>query len=145
MSASIQSGGTYVLINAQSHTALDLSGGDKRSITGWELNNGDNQKWEFYQEQDGKWTIKSKGSDLFLGIEHGREHGNYTPVVPVPHPFHWDIFHDEKDDSLFRIFVHGTTFNIDLSDKGNAADGTPVHLWTKWSGRNQCWELKPAS
>ena len=38
------SGNTYFITNKQSGTALDLSGDDQRSIIGFDLHRGDNQK-----------------------------------------------------------------------------------------------------
>jgi hypothetical protein len=36
--------GTYFIVNKKAGNALDLSGGDNRSIIGYDLHNGENQK-----------------------------------------------------------------------------------------------------
>lgn len=40
----IVAGGIYKLINAKAGNALDLSGGDNKSIIGYDYHDGDNQK-----------------------------------------------------------------------------------------------------
>lgn len=42
--AQVQSGATYRLINAKAGNVLDLSGGDGKSIIGYDWHGGDNQK-----------------------------------------------------------------------------------------------------
>jgi len=45
-------------------------------------------------------------------------------------------------DPHSRISVLGSQECVDLADHGNAADGTPVQLWTSWGGENQKWEAQ---
>ena len=42
--ATIRSGGNYTIVNAKSGTALDLSGGDNRSIIGYNPHGQGNQQ-----------------------------------------------------------------------------------------------------
>ena len=44
----------------------------------------------------------------------------------------------------FSIFVHNSQLNVDLSDRGNPAPGTPVTIWGKWEGDNQVWRFEQA-
>ncbi|KAH7925979.1 carbohydrate-binding module family 13 protein [Leucogyrophana mollusca] len=137
----IQSGHTYKLINVKGGTALDLSGGDNRSIIGYGFHNGPNQEWLFEQHEGGHWTIKSVGSGKYLGLEENPRDG--VSVLAVSNPYRWDIWPDDEDLSVYRIFASGTQFNIDLSDHGNPTPGTEIVVWWKWNGRNQCWRVEP--
>ncbi|EIM84727.1 ricin B-like lectin [Stereum hirsutum FP-91666 SS1] len=137
----IQSGQVYTLVNAMSGTALDLSGGDNTSIIGFNFHGGGNQKWMFEQTSQGPWTIRSLETGKYLNIEGPPSDG--AKVVAIDNPQNWDIWHDEQDGSVFRLFIPGTTFNIDMSDHGNATPGTPVTLWGKWEGKNQTWRIEP--
>ncbi|KAI0049121.1 carbohydrate-binding module family 13 protein [Auriscalpium vulgare] len=138
---SLQSDQVYVLTNFKAGNIADLSGGDNRSIIGYDYHGGDNQKWQFQQVDGGEWTIRSVGTGKYLGVDGEPRDG--APVVAVDEPFKWDIWPDDKHTETFRIFVHDTKFNVDLSDHGNATPGTPVTLWSKWHGENQLWRLAP--
>ncbi|KAG1880983.1 carbohydrate-binding module family 13 protein [Suillus subluteus] len=136
----IQNQHIYTLKNRQGGTVIDLSGGDNQSIIGYNDHNGPNQSWIF-QRADDAWFIKSAGTDKYLGVEGDVNNaGDGTRVVAVPSPFKWDI----KDSDMegvggIRILLHDKQFSVDLSDKGNATEGTPVQLWTGWQGANQIW------
>ncbi|EPQ52998.1 ricin B-like lectin [Gloeophyllum trabeum ATCC 11539] len=140
--ASIQSGQTYKIVNVMGGTCMDLSGGDNKSIIGFDYHDGGNQKWIVEQQQGGQWTFKSAGSGLYIGIE--QQPGDGVPLVVAPSPFHWDVWPDEQDPSTFRVFVPNTSQNWDLSDHGNSAPGTKVTLWGKWEGKNQTWRFEQA-
>ncbi|KAG1729440.1 carbohydrate-binding module family 13 protein [Suillus lakei] len=136
----IQNQHIYTLRNCQGGTVADLSGEDNYSIIGYHSHNGPNQAWIFQNDGDG-WSIKSVGADKYLGIEGDVDGaGNGTKVVAVSSPFKWDV----KDSDVegvegIRILVHGKKLSMDLSDKGNATEGTPIQLWTRWHGANQIW------
>ncbi|KAG6834778.1 hypothetical protein H0H93_007433, partial [Arthromyces matolae] len=136
----IQAGRRYVLINAKSGTALDLSGTDNVSVLGWEAHRGENQQWELHQE-DNQWVFRNVHNGKFLGIER-RAHDN-VPVRGVDAPVKWNIFPDDRDQSVYRIFVPDTPFNIDLSDFGNPDNGTLVTIWGKSeNNQNQTWRFE---
>ncbi|KAJ3751171.1 carbohydrate-binding module family 13 protein [Lentinula detonsa] len=141
---SIQSGNVYKIYNGKSGTILDLSGTDGRTVSGFSDNNGDNQKWQLEQGPGGHWTFRSVASGQYLGVDGPIENG--TPLVSVNEPFRWDIYPDDEDSSVFRVYVPGasTATNIDLSDHGNATPGTIVTLWIKWEGKNQTWRFEQA-
>ncbi|KII84906.1 carbohydrate-binding module family 13 protein [Plicaturopsis crispa FD-325 SS-3] len=135
---SIQSGQTYVLTNVKGGTALDLSGGDNKSLIGFQNHGGGNQQWQLSQENSG-WVFRNVGTGKYLGVEGRADDG--VPVVAVDSPFIWNIWPDEKDGSVYRVFVPNTAYNIDLSDHGNSEPGTKVTLWWKWEGTNQTWRF----
>ncbi|KAE9398627.1 carbohydrate-binding module family 13 protein [Gymnopus androsaceus JB14] len=139
---SIESGRTYRITNVKSGTVLDLSGTDGRTISGFSDNGGSNQKWQLQQGQGGQWTFRSDSGGQYLGIDGPVEDG--TPLIAVREPVEWDIYPDDRDSSVFRIYVPNapTAMNIDLSDHGNATPGTKVTLWGKWEGQNQTWRFE---
>ena len=53
--AIIESGGEYILFNAQAGNCVDLSGTDGESVIGWDYHEGDNQHWVIKKQSDGKY------------------------------------------------------------------------------------------
>ncbi|KIJ57645.1 carbohydrate-binding module family 13 protein [Hydnomerulius pinastri MD-312] len=137
--ACIKSNDIYFLINVKSNTCLDLSGGDNRSIIGYDFHKGPNQSWIF-EKVGGGFYIKSVSSAQFLGIAGEPQDGQM--VIASPSPFEWHVVDEPGVNKAVRLFVPGTRFNVDLSDNGNKAPGTPVTLWGKWGGENQLWRLE---
>ncbi|KAG2357979.1 carbohydrate-binding module family 13 protein [Suillus spraguei] len=138
--ACIQNQHTYILKNCKGGTVMDLSGGNNYSIIGYHDKNGLNQAWTFQNNGD-HWVIKSAGADKYLGIEGSvGDAGDGTKVVAVSSPAKWDIQDSDVQGAQgIRILVHGKRFSVDLSDNGNATDGTGVQLWSRWQGANQIW------
>ncbi|KAF8151501.1 ricin B-like lectin [Crassisporium funariophilum] len=138
MTANVDGGATYVITNVKAGTALDLSAGDQRTVTGWPVNGGTNQKWT--TEWTGKsWTFRSGSTGKYLGIEGTPANG--LSIVAVAAPFEWHIWRDEADQNTFRIFVPFTRQNLDLFGNGRTAPGTPITLWAKWAGVHQTWKF----
>ncbi|KAG2136610.1 carbohydrate-binding module family 13 protein [Suillus bovinus] len=138
--ACIQNQRIYTLRNCQAGTVLDLSGADNYSIIGYHDHNGPNQAWIFQENGDG-WFIKSVGTDKYLGIEGDVDDaGNGSRIVAVPSPCKWDVRDSDVEGAQgIRMLLHGKKFSVDLSDKGNATEGTPIQLWSRWHGANQIW------
>ncbi|OCH90364.1 ricin B-like lectin [Obba rivulosa] len=138
---SLQPNRTYILVNAKSGTVLDLSASDNKTVTGWSLNNGDNQKW-YVQRTDTGWVFRNVNTGYFLGIEGDPQ--NWTPVIASENETVWDIWPDDENRSVYRICLPSTNFNIDLSNGGLVENGTKVTLWEKWlPGPNQTWRFQP--
>ncbi|KAH7886665.1 carbohydrate-binding module family 13 protein [Phlebopus sp. FC_14] len=136
--ACIQSGDRYRLTNVKSGTTLDLSGGDNRSIIGYQYHGGPNQAWTF-RRTGNLWIIESQGKYLTIDVDQGLRDG--TQVIAESGPFEWLVEDEPGFDGVIRLLVPGTNFNIDLSDHGNPTPGTKVELWGKWDGHNQLWKL----
>ncbi|KIK66041.1 carbohydrate-binding module family 13 protein [Collybiopsis luxurians FD-317 M1] len=139
---SVRSGCTYILVNGKAESSvLDLSGTDGKNIIGWNDNGGDNQKWHLEQVEGEHWTFRNRATGKYLGFEGPPRDG--TPLVGVDYPVEWDIYPDNNDRNLHRVYVPRapTAMNIDLSDHGNPNNGTPVTLWGKWEGKNQTWNF----
>ncbi|KAF3933015.1 hypothetical protein ABW20_dc0105469 [Dactylellina cionopaga] len=127
---------TYLIVNAQSGTILDLAGDGSGSITGWERNAGDNQKWELTQQGD-DWLLRNIGSDGWLATLGEDEPSDDYPVIGSETPQPWTI--TETSDNTYRILVPGTTFNVDLG-AGSEENGTAVSLWDhNDESVNQTW------
>ncbi|KAF5376427.1 hypothetical protein D9615_008632 [Tricholomella constricta] len=142
----IQHGRTYVLVNGKSGTVLDLSGTDGHSIhkppSGVVYPNNLVLQW-VVENNNNQWTFKNVGTGRYLGIASGNLKDN-TQLRAVDQPVAWDIWPDDTNSSVHRIFAPGTKLNVDLSDHGNAKNGTPVTLWGKWKGTNQTWKFEEA-
>ncbi|KAI0804699.1 carbohydrate-binding module family 13 protein [Irpex lacteus] len=140
--AGLEPGAVYRFINAKAGNVLDLSGDDNRSCIGWEWHGGDNQRWRLEKVRDADaWVIVNVATGGYLSITQNLVDGIQVEVTSDP--TQWSIQNDEEDPSLFRFFVLNTWFNLDLADHGNPNNGTPVTVWGKWEGRNQCWRLEP--
>ncbi|KAI0263606.1 hypothetical protein BC834DRAFT_844475 [Gloeopeniophorella convolvens] len=93
--------GQYKLTNAKSETTFDLSGGDNRSIIGYSFHDGENQKWQFEQQSDGQWLIRSAGSGKYIAFDGEAKDG--APIVAVDEPSQrWDIWPEEGVSQGFR-------------------------------------------
>jgi hypothetical protein len=104
------------------------------------------------------WTLKSVGTGKYIGRMGV---GDSLLAMACDEPVTWDVWPDEQfcykyryvtqflrkahqpNVYIFRIFVHGTKFNLDLSNHGNATPGTPIALWARWHGLNQLWSIEP--
>ncbi|KAF9646501.1 carbohydrate-binding module family 13 protein [Thelephora ganbajun] len=141
----MQSGQAYFIINKKSGTAFDLSGQDQRSIIGFNLHRGENQKWRFVQ-QDGGWTIQNLYNGKYLDVDIPNTFTDGVRVIAIDtnNPRRWDVRRDQQDVNGWRIVIPGTNQNVDLSDNGNPNPGTPVTLWDQWNGENQVWRLEQA-
>ncbi|KAI0755612.1 ricin B lectin domain-containing protein [Fomes fomentarius] len=124
--------GTYVLLNARSGTALDLSGADHRTVIGWPMHGGPNQQWEFIPTGHGyivRCIRRSKeGHSLYLSTEGGVKDG--ARIIASTYPVAWNI---EPTDDGVRISWPNSEYVFDLADRGNAAPGTKIQLATSQS------------
>ncbi|KAG6898605.1 hypothetical protein C0993_005715 [Termitomyces sp. T159_Od127] len=140
---SIEPYNTYIIVNAKSGTALDLSGTDGYTVSGWERHGGDNQRWYLDKYEDtNQWTFRNIYNDKYLGLADSSSFMDDVPVQGVDYPVPWDIFPDEQDYSAHRILVPGTPFNVDLSNFGDFNNGTLVAIWGQWEGQNQTWRFE---
>ncbi|TFK61725.1 ricin B-like lectin [Pluteus cervinus] len=139
----LQSGTTYRIVNAKSDTSLDVSGANNYSLMGYPWYGGENQRWKLQQDDQGAYTIVNTASGKFVSFAGASVRQDGDPVVAVDEPTAWDIQPDKNNPSAFRyvlIILPDTSFNIDLSDHGNPAPGTPVTLWEQSEpGVNQTW------
>ncbi|QRW26733.1 hypothetical protein RhiXN_01328 [Rhizoctonia solani] len=140
--------GTYYLVNVKTArhedlnslsqespvAALDLSGGDQRTILAFPLHRGDNQKkrrvrqvYHFPDDaNDGKQVIATDGPREWE-VRVGHEGVNQK---------------DERES--IRIFHPGTDKNIDLKDHGDTTAGNIIQLWSQTPGQGQAWYAIPA-
>ncbi|KAG6810273.1 hypothetical protein H0H92_012602 [Tricholoma furcatifolium] len=151
---SVEENRTYVLVNAKSRTVLDLSGTDNFTISGWEVNGGQNQQASQYRvtqwyltRDNNQWVFRNVGNNKYLGlaVDHSGRVRDDTPVVAVDHPVPWDIFPDARNGQNHRIFAVNTRFNIDLAGFGDRANGTRVSVWGEAEqNENQTWHFQQA-
>ncbi|KAH0580680.1 hypothetical protein H2248_002168 [Termitomyces sp. 'cryptogamus'] len=140
---SIEPYNTYILVNVKSGTALDLSGTDGYTVSGWERHGGENQRWTLEKFEDtNQWTFRNVYSGKYLGLAELSELRDDIPIQGVDYPVPWDIFEDELDRSTYRIVVPETSFNVDLSNFGDPNNGTLVAIWGQWEALNQTWRFE---
>ncbi|KAF9269189.1 hypothetical protein L218DRAFT_953738 [Marasmius fiardii PR-910] len=136
-----ESGRVYIIVNAKSGTALDAS--DSGAIHGYQRHGGPNQRWTV-TNNGSHWTFRNDNGQ-YLGYDQSQV-ADGLALYAVNQAVEWDIWPDRNDNSLLRIYVPGwqTAMNIDLSDNGNANNGTPVTLWGEWEGIHQAWRFEEA-
>ncbi|KAG5719172.1 hypothetical protein E4T56_gene11791 [Termitomyces sp. T112] len=138
---SIEPYNTYILVNVKSGTALDLSGTDGYTVSGWERHGGENQRASPCIITE-VWTFRNVYSGKYLGLAELSELRDDIPIQGVDYPVPWDIFEDELDRSTYRIVVPETSFNVDLSNFGDPNNGTLVAIWGQWEALNQTWRFE---
>ncbi|KAF4622360.1 hypothetical protein D9613_009519 [Agrocybe pediades] len=138
MALNIASGSRYILTNAQSGTAADLSGVDSRTVIGYGKHGGENQQWEILYNGDG-WHIRSVLNGKFLALEGNPNEG--TKVIADERPFTWHLWPDTKDIRAARIAVPSTDLVVDLANNGSSEPGTPIQAARRREGKHQVWKL----
>ncbi|KAI0668246.1 ricin B-like lectin [Trametes maxima] len=140
---SLQAGQTYKITNVKGGTVLDLSGGQDHSpITGYQYHGGENQRWVLEHHGDA-YRFRNAATGLFINVNG--EPKNFAPIIACTSWAEWEIKPDHQDPSVFRAYLKGTDYVLDLSDHGNPTPGTPVTLWKKWEGgSNQTWRFEIA-
>jgi hypothetical protein len=121
---SIEDGQSYKIVNAKAtESAIDLSGMNNRDVIGYTFHSGDNQRvrlphslcyrrhdgvltparqWKLKQDE-GHWVFES-ASGSYLGVEGPPRDG--AEVIGQGDKFHWDIWPDEQDPSVFKcVFI----------------------------------------
>jgi hypothetical protein len=121
---SIENGESYKIVNAQAtESVIDLSGMNNRDISGYTFNSGDNQRvrlpqslyhrrhdgvliparqWKLTQD-DGHWVFQSANGS-YLGVDGPAKDGAW--LIGQGDKFHWDIWPDEQDPSVFKcVFI----------------------------------------
>ncbi|KAI0738176.1 ricin B lectin domain-containing protein [Daedaleopsis nitida] len=124
--------GTYVLLNARSGTAMDLSGADGKTVIGYSMHGGPNQQWEFIPTGHGyiiRCVRRSKeGHALYLTTAGGLRDGE--EIVASTFPVTWNV---EQTEDGIRISWPNSEYVFDLADWGNSAPGTKIQLATRKS------------
>ncbi|KAF5367920.1 hypothetical protein D9758_004364 [Tetrapyrgos nigripes] len=140
----IQSGDTWTIFNAKSGTVMDLNMQDNTTVIGWALNNGPNQHWNTTWTGS-HWNLQNQYTGSYLSIVGDvSDAGNGVALAGSPNPFDWDIWHDNDNDTNYRLYVPGTVFNLDLWDFGLSRNGNPITLWSAWNGTHQTWTFQKA-
>jgi len=130
--------GIYTFTNVLSSSAMDLSGGDHKSIIGFPAHGRDNQQWELTPLGHG-FSIRSLSSGQYLTIEAGIYNG--VPIVASPFPVSWVVQVDVHDKETVHIGWPNSHYIIEL-EAGNSTPGTKVQLWQKYPReRHRTWRF----
>ncbi|KAF8987441.1 hypothetical protein BDQ17DRAFT_1375073, partial [Cyathus striatus] len=138
-------GKIYRIVNWKSKTAIDL-GEDRKSVTGSEVNGTSNQQW-LAEERDssGMWTLKNVHSGGYLGFKgHAAGLRDGLAVTLVKHAFEWQIVVDDNNESVNRLYVPYTWYNLELyTDDGVLPSGLLVTLGKiTRPGEEQTWSFE---
>ena len=152
------SDGTYEITNAKSHTVVDLSGSDNKNIIGYTPNNGANQRWRLRNVGGDYYTVQSVATNTYITFEGEPENGRRLTAGEDAQRWRVEVAnasihsyrcvrHSKSSrhcaDTDFRLSYPGTRFTFDLSDYGNANDGTAITLWEQSDGNHQTWLFRP--
>ncbi|EPS42179.1 hypothetical protein H072_3918 [Dactylellina haptotyla CBS 200.50] len=124
----IEPGRTYAIRNVAAGTVLDVNNVDWKTVTGWQFNGGDDQKWTIYRTL-GHYAIRNLGSGTYLGIpEESQTVSDGTPLICSEEQLQWQI--EGAGNGQFRIYYpdHGRSIVVDLEGGGSPADGTAAIL-----------------
>nr|VWO98269.1 CAMKK/META protein kinase [Ganoderma boninense] len=131
--------GTYVLINARSNTAADLSGGDYKTIIGYSLHGGENQQWEFSPCGNG-YAIRCMrtpghiGKPIYMSIEGEARENAF--VVATTRRTEWVV---EQTHEGLRISWPNSNLVFEL---GHGVSGPQLMLQTLVLGDlRQLWHF----
>ncbi|KAH9161598.1 ricin B lectin domain-containing protein [Lactarius sanguifluus] len=145
---SIKSGQRYKITNQLTELAVDLNGGNNKSVIGWTPHGGENQQWIIDEQVNGQWTIRSVSSQKYLGIEKAPDNGTHLVVLDKPQFWDIEILPGSNDPTKPSVKlcqrVRGTCF-VANSPPEKPAIGADLQLWTAWGGKNQVWVLEQFS
>ncbi|KAF9051592.1 ricin B lectin domain-containing protein [Panaeolus papilionaceus] len=98
---------------------------------------------ERIEGEHGGWHLRNAQSGKYLSLPSQKPQ-NDTQLLANDTKFLWHIWDEETVQNAVRICVPNTKKDVDLSDHGNAAPGTPISVWGRWEGENQLWRFQEA-
>ncbi|KAK6540450.1 hypothetical protein TWF694_009244 [Orbilia ellipsospora] len=141
--------GDYKIINFKtSESALDLSGTDGKTISGWSHTDGDNQKWHITLNSTADaHHIRNAASGKYLAFNGEVRDGFGNTLIVVDEPVDWWLVAAEDGaphdpNAPIRIMVPRMPFCLDLTDNGDPKPGTRVEVWGKCDLDSQKWLLQ---
>ena len=133
--------GEYTITGQMSTLVLDdpgFSSSPGTQIIQWNLNGGNNQKWDFTANGSGYYTIRNASSSLYLA-DPGGLNANGTPLE--------QLAADGSDSQLWSLSISGSGYVITNKASGLVVDdsgysltaGTGMQVWTATGSSNQAW------
>ncbi|KAM5545833.1 hypothetical protein V8D89_000871, partial [Ganoderma adspersum] len=106
--------GMYMLLNARSKTAADLSGHDSKTVIGYQPHGAANQQWEFVPSRNG-YTIRCLhapgGHAIYMTVEGGAKENSV--VVATERRTEWNV---EQTGEGLRISWPNSNLVFHLED-----------------------------
>ncbi|TFK51223.1 hypothetical protein OE88DRAFT_1520932 [Heliocybe sulcata] len=147
--------GTYTLVSVKADTAaMDLSGGDNKSVISFPVHGAANQQWSLMPLAHGpehSYTIRSTGSGLYLTIEPDARTGAVR-VVANEFPASWDVEEIYSgpggQDKVVRIGWPKSSFAVGFAKDEGDAPGHKVQLVAEAQDQqapNCLWKLIPST
>lgn len=135
--------GVHFIVSAQNNVAVDNGGvfTNGAGIIQWASNNGQNQKWNFTQNDDNSWNIISEQSWLALDVPggsatNGLQLDQWTPTRANNQRWWVDV----QSDGTYKIWNQATSGALDNSS--NSTNGYKLVQWGWNGGQQQRWLLK---
>jgi hypothetical protein len=135
--------GMHYIVSAQNGIAVDNGGSSTNGagIIQWALNNGQNQQWNFTQNEDSSWNIVSEQSWLALDVPggnatNGTQLDQWTPTRANNQRWWVDL----QSDGTYKIWSQATSGALDNSS--NSTNGYKLIEWGWNGGTNQRWKLQ---
>ena len=135
--------GVHFIVSKQNGIAIDNAGqsANNAGVVLWASNNGQNQKWNFTQNDDNSWNIISESSWLALDDPAGNT-ANGVQMVQWPpsraNNQRWWV--DKQSDGSYKIWNQASSGALDNSS--SAVNGYKLVQWGWNGGDPQRWLLK---
>lgn len=135
--------GTHFILSKQNGIAIDNGGqsGNGTGIVLWGSNNGQNQKWNFTQNEDASWNIVSAQSWKALDVPGGNTANDIQMVQWTPsrdNNQRWWV--DQQADGSYKIWSKATSSALDNSS--SSVNGYKLTQWPWNGGVQQTWLLQ---
>ncbi|KAF8151490.1 hypothetical protein B0H34DRAFT_130698 [Crassisporium funariophilum] len=137
-SQTLQSGIYRIVSEVNDKWVIDLAANDTASIIGYELHEGENQKWEFARLGPG-YSIRSLFNSAYITLQIGERDGlNHGASLTVSqYPVSWALEADDFEAGIWRIRWPNSPFVFDLPGGSNTHDiqlsnrypFQPTRLW----------------
>ncbi|KDN36993.1 hypothetical protein RSAG8_10446, partial [Rhizoctonia solani AG-8 WAC10335] len=134
--------GTYRIINLKGGTAITVN---HLGTVGWRVEDSKNQQW-FVQSSGEGYRFKNVAAGGYLAVVAHEDSGG--TVYCGGYPTTWALVPnlEHRGYSIYGIVVGDTDHTLDLTDWGNAADGTKIYSGsrTKHTGSTQhmAWKFQ---
>ncbi|KAH6906926.1 hypothetical protein BKA70DRAFT_1491684 [Coprinopsis sp. MPI-PUGE-AT-0042] len=124
-SSVLQDGRTYMILNAQSNTAITMK--DDHSVTCFQSDNREGQKFRAVKTASG-WAFQNISSERYLGIPHSIVYPDNSPCLSsLEIEFTWMVLPHHEGCRKFNIWLPFTRKLLDLH-KGQWEDDAPIQI-----------------
>ncbi|ROS30765.1 non-reducing end alpha-L-arabinofuranosidase family hydrolase [Cellulomonas sp. PhB150] len=141
--ASIDTTGSYVLVNRNSGKALDvynLATNDGARIAQWARNDGSQQQWQFVDSGNGFYRLKSRLSGKVLDVSNRSTADGAALIQWTDNNATNQQFSIQDVDGYIQLISRNSGKAVEVQG-ASTADGANVVQYSDWNGSNQQWQL----